>query len=106
MQARARTLIGGDISRSYRDFAQLYDRDLKGRCRQTVGVSALPQGQEYYRWLVGQFTTTDLTPDQIHRIGLKEVAKIRSEMEKVASKAGFASRAAMIADCAPTPNSS
>ena len=103
MQARARDLIAGDVNQSYRDFASLYDRDFKGKCRQTVGVSELPQGQEYYRWLVGQFTTTDLTPDAIHQIGLKEVAKIRAEMEAVAKKAGFASRAAMIADMCANP---
>ena len=103
MQARAKALISGDINRSYRDFAALYERDLKGKCRQSVGVSDLPQGQEYYRWLVGQFTTTDLTPDAIHQIGLKEVARIRAEMEAVAKKAGLASRAAMIADMRSNP---
>ncbi|HZB69918.1 MAG TPA: DUF885 domain-containing protein, partial [Sphingomicrobium sp.] len=103
MQARARELIAGPVNQSYRDFAQLYERDLKGKCRESVGVSALPQGQEYYRWLVGQFTTTDLTPDQIHALGLKEVAKIRADMEAVARKAGFPSREAMIADMRANP---
>jgi uncharacterized protein (DUF885 family) len=103
MQAQARELILGPVNQSYRDFAGLYERDLKAKCRQSVGVSALPQGEEYYRWLVGQFTTTDLTPDQIHAIGLKEVAKIRADMEAVARKAGFASREAMIADMRANP---
>jgi uncharacterized protein (DUF885 family) len=103
LQGRARDLIAGPINQSYRDFAALYDRDLKGKCRQSVGVSELPQGKEYYRWLVGQFTTTDLTPDQIHALGLKEVAKIRAEMDQVAKKAGFASREAMIADMRTNP---
>ena len=103
MQARARELISGPVNQSYRDFAQLYERDLKAKCRQSVGVAALPQGKEYYRWLVGQFTTTDLTPDQIHALGLKEVARIRAEMEAVARKAGFASREAMIADMRANP---
>jgi len=103
MQARARDLIGGEVNQSYRDFAQLYDTELKGKCRQSVGVSELPQGKEYYRWLVAQFTTTNLTPDQIHALGLKEVARIRADMDKVASKAGFASRAAMIADMRSNP---
>jgi uncharacterized protein (DUF885 family) len=52
---------------------------------------------------VGQHTTTNLTPDQIHQIGLQEVARIRAEMEQVAKKAGFASREAMIADMRTNP---
>jgi len=103
MQQRARHLIAGDINQSYRDFARLYETDLKGKCRASVGVSELPRGKEYYRWLVGQFTTTDLTPDQIHALGLKEVARIRAEMEAVARKAAFASREAMIADMRSNP---
>ena len=103
MQESARALIAGEVNQSYRDFAQLYERDLKAKCRQSVGVSELPQGKEYYRWLVNQFTTTDLTPDQIHALGLKEVARIRADMDGVARKAGFASREAMIADMRTNP---
>jgi len=103
LQQRARDLISSRINPSYSAFAALYDRELKGKCRQSVGVSAMPQGAEYYRWLVGQYTTTDLTPDQIHQLGLKEVARIRAEMEAVARKAGFASREAMIADMRSNP---
>ncbi|MEO8175658.1 MAG: DUF885 domain-containing protein [Sphingomicrobium sp.] len=103
LQARARDLVTSGINPAYRDFAQLYERDLKGKCRQSVGVSDLPQGKEYYRWLVNQYTTTDLTPDQIHALGLKEVARIRADMDAVAKKAGFASREAMIADMRTNP---
>lgn len=103
MQGSARALVAGEVNQSYRDFAQLYERDLKAKCRQSVGVSELPQGKEYYRWLVNQFTTTDLTPDQIHALGLKEVARIRADMDGVARKAGFASREAMIADLRTNP---
>ncbi len=103
LQARARDLIQGQITPSYRDFAALYDRELKAKCRQSVGVSALPQGKEYYAYLVGNYTTTDLTPDEIHRIGLREVASIRADMVKVAASAGFPSREAMIADMRSNP---
>ncbi len=63
----------------------------------------MPQGPEYYAFQVRQQTTTNLTPDEIHQIGLREVARIRAEMEQVASKAGFASREAMIADMRSNP---
>jgi uncharacterized protein (DUF885 family) len=103
LQARARTVITTKVNPSYQAFADLYDRELKGKCRQSVGVSAMPQGPEYYAFQVRQQTTTNLTPDAIHQIGLREVARIRAEMEEVAKKAGFASREAMIADMRSNP---
>jgi uncharacterized protein (DUF885 family) len=103
LQSRAKSVITTKVNPSYQAFADLYERDLKGKCRQTVGVSAMPQGPEYYAFQVRQQTTTNLTPDEIHQIGLREVARIRSEMEQVASKAGFASREAMIADMRTNP---
>ena len=103
LQARAREVIGNKVNPSYQAFADLYDRDLKGKCRQSVGVSAMPQGADYYAFQVRQQTTTNLTPDAIHQLGLSEVARIRAEMEQVARKAGFASREAMIADMRTNP---
>ena len=103
LQARAKTIITTKVNPSYQAFADLYDDELKGKCRQSVGVSAMPMGPEYYAFQVRQQTTTNLTPDEIHQIGLREVARIRSEMEQVASKAGFASREAMIADMRSNP---
>ncbi|HEY0630015.1 MAG TPA: DUF885 domain-containing protein [Sphingomicrobium sp.] len=103
LQNRAKSLITAKVNPAYQGFAGLYDRELKGKCRQTVGVSAMPQGKEYYAFQVRQQTTTNLTPEEIHQIGLREVARIRAEMEQVAKKAGFASREAMIADMRSNP---
>ena len=57
--------------------------------RQQVGASSLPDGEAFYQFAIRQQTTTDLTAKQIHEIGLKEVARIRREMEDVISKTGF-----------------
>jgi uncharacterized protein (DUF885 family) len=103
LQARAKTVITTKINPAYQAFADLYDRDLKAKCRQSVGVWAMPQGREYYAFQVRQQTTTKLTSEQIHQIGQREVARIRSEMVEVAKKAGFASREAMIADMRTNP---
>lgn len=103
LQARARDLIVGQLNPAYREFAALYSKELAGKCRKEVGISSTPQGREYYAFLVRQHTTTDLTPEQIHQIGLKEVARIRADMDEVAKKAGFASRAAMIQDMRTNP---
>ncbi|NDC79285.1 MAG: DUF885 domain-containing protein, partial [Chitinophagia bacterium] len=53
------------------------------------GVGALPDGASYYTVMLNQMTTTDMTADQIHELGLKEVARIRSEMEKIKTAVGF-----------------
>jgi len=58
-------------------------------CRATAGLGSLPGGREAYAYAVRAQTTTDLTPEQIHMIGLGEVARIRAEMEKVRNQVGF-----------------
>lgn len=103
LRARAKALIGSKINPSYQAFAATYDRQLKDRCSKSVSVSSQPNGAAYYAFQVRQQTTTDLTPDAIHKIGLGEVARIRAEMGQVATKAGFANREAMIADMRTNP---
>ena len=102
-QERARGLITSRINPSYQAFDDAYVRDIKGKCRTSVGASALPDGAAYYAYQVRQQTTTNLTPDAIHRIGLGEVARIRAEMVALATMAGFASREAMIAEMRSNP---
>jgi len=59
------------------------------KCRTTSGIGSLNGGNELYKSLVKQWTTTNKTPEEIHELGLKEVARIKSEMEKVKSQVGF-----------------
>jgi uncharacterized protein (DUF885 family) len=73
-----------------------YMKSYKPACAKAPGVSAQPGGAKYYDFRIREETTTDLTADQIHQIGLKEVARIRAEMVEVARKAGFESREAFI----------
>jgi uncharacterized protein (DUF885 family) len=54
-----------------------------------TGVSRHPNGKEYYNHMLRVFTTTDLTADEIHEIGLKEVARIKEEMLAIKDKVGF-----------------
>ena len=53
------------------------------------GIDAVPQGKEYYQHSIKNYTTTNMTADEIHELGLKEVARILSEMEKVKKEVGF-----------------
>ncbi len=57
--------------------------------RQTSGIGALANGSELYKAYLKQWTTTDMTPDEIHNLGLKEVARLKAEMEKVKTQVGF-----------------
>lgn len=73
-------------------FARLHafiKADCLPHCRTTSGIGALPGGAAAYVSAVRWQTTTDLTPGQIHTIGLKEVARIRGEMDKVQAQVGF-----------------
>jgi uncharacterized protein (DUF885 family) len=68
----------------------LYIRDeYLPKTRTSVGLSALPMGERWYSYLARRYTTTDKSPDEIHRIGLAEVARIRGEMEAVIREVGF-----------------
>lgn len=73
-----------------------YVKSYKPACAKAPGVSAQPGGAAYYNFRIREETTTNLTADQIHNIGLSEVARIRNEMVEVAKKAGYESREAFI----------
>ncbi|MEP6786093.1 MAG: DUF885 domain-containing protein [Sphingomonadales bacterium] len=103
MKVRAKALIRDVVEPEYRRFADYYTRDYKPKCRTTVGAAALPQGPDFYALQVRVHTTTSLTPDQIHEIGLGEVKRIRAEMDEVAKKAGYADRATFIAKLRTDP---
>lgn len=96
LRARAATLISSKINPAYQSWASVYHSEVGPKCRQTTAASALPQGKEYYAFLVRQQTTTNLSPDQIHALGLSEVSRIRGEMDALAKSSGYPTRQAMI----------
>ncbi len=59
------------------------EEDYLPACRASAGIDALPKGAEWYAFLVRSQTTTSMKPEEIHLLGLKEVARIRAEMEKI-----------------------
>ena len=96
-------MITETLNPEYRKFADYYARDYKPKCRTTVGASDMPQGPAYYAAQIRTHTTTDLTADAIHKIGLGEVARIRSAMDDLAKSAGYADRSAFIAELRRNP---
>lgn len=57
--------------------------------RKTSGIDAIPNGSDYYQHQIKKYTTTTMTADEIHQLGLSEVARILSEMEKIKTEIGF-----------------
>jgi uncharacterized protein (DUF885 family) len=98
MQARARKLVSDVLNPAYAKHLAFYRVTYAPKCAKSDSISAQPGGREYYAFRVRQETTTDLTPEQIHDIGLRESARIRAKMEQVAKAAGFPGREAFIRD--------
>jgi uncharacterized protein (DUF885 family) len=101
--------INKDVFPAYRTFAAFITTDYAPHGRTTLAVTSLPDGAKRYQNDIVGRTTTHLTPDQIHTIGLNEVARLTAEMTALAHKAGFkdlaAFRASINADTKWTPTS-
>jgi uncharacterized protein (DUF885 family) len=82
--------IGKEVLPAYLRFARFLEVSYIPAGREQPGISALPDGAKYYQFLIRQRTTTDLTAEQIHQIGLDEVKRDEAEMLVIAQKLGFA----------------
>jgi len=84
-----RTAIMNGAVVGYRQFLDFFHNEYLPGARTTLGASALPNGAAYYRFKIREFTTLDLTPEEIHNIGLSEVNRISGEMNAVMKQVGF-----------------
>jgi len=75
---------------AYAELLQFVEQEYLSACRDTVGLWDTPAGDEHYAILARYHTTTDLTPEEIHQIGLDEVTRIRAEMDALRAEVGFA----------------
>ncbi|MBD2842031.1 DUF885 domain-containing protein [Erythrobacter rubeus] len=97
LKAEARAALEGSVFPAYERFLSFYRAEYEPNCRTgTPGILATPGGEDYYAYRVRSFTTTDMTPDEVHELGLSEVARIRAEMGETATEAGFDTREAFI----------
>jgi uncharacterized protein (DUF885 family) len=78
-----------EVLPAYARLADFIERDYLPAARTTVGWADLPDGQAWYRWRIRQATTMDMAPEEIHQLGLAEVARIRGEMIRVKEQVGF-----------------
>ncbi len=90
LQAAALAAIEQQALPAYRELLAFFRNEYMAAPRATVGIYAIPGGRDYYRALVRYHTTRDMTPEQVHAVGLAEVGRIRAEMEKVIAETGFA----------------
>jgi len=89
IEQRGRTLIAEAVIPAYRDLYEFYTGEYAPNCREIEGITNVPGGPAYYAYLVQYFTTTNMSPDDIHELGLQEVARIREEMQAVIAGTGF-----------------
>ena len=89
LRSEARKVIREVVIPSYQLLGKYFKDEYLPQSRKSVGLYDIPNGRELYELLANSYTTTDLTPEAIHQIGLKEVSRIRSEMEKVIEQLEF-----------------
>ena len=73
----------------YKKMADFLTKEYLPASRKTSGIGSLTFGKDLYKIYVKQWTTTEMTPEEIHELGLKEVARLNAEMEKVKAQVGF-----------------
>ncbi|WP_292026773.1 DUF885 domain-containing protein [Brevundimonas sp. UBA2416] len=89
LRERAARAVADGIMPQRREWARFLREDYLPRAPQTLGLVHRPGGRDLYAFLVHGFTTTDMTPDDVHAIGLQEVARIRGRMNAEMQAAGW-----------------
>jgi len=86
---KAREVIGQGVIPAYQRLLKFFHEEYLPGARDTLGASRLPDGSRYYREQIRYYATVDLSPAEIHEIGLQEVERIRREMEDIIAQVGF-----------------
>lgn len=89
LQAAARAAIDQAVTPAYRKLLTFWTETYVPGARQAVSARDLPEGDAYYRAEIREYTTTGLSPEEIHQIGLKEVARIEADMRGTMADSGF-----------------
>ncbi|MFY8206202.1 MAG: DUF885 domain-containing protein [Arenimonas sp.] len=89
LSKEARAVISGKVVPAYAALGRYFNDVYLPATRRSIAAADLPDGKAYYDLLARYYTTTDISADEIHGIGLKEVARIRARMEAVKAETGF-----------------
>ncbi len=87
--SRGVELINTVVVPGYEELLDFFVNEYLPACRQEVGITSVPNGDEYYRYLIRYFTTTDMTAEEIHELGVSELQRIRGEMQDIIDAVGF-----------------
>lgn len=89
LSAAYAAMVQNKIIPAYADLVEFMSGEYFAASRESSGFNALPEGDAYYQYAIRLYTTTDMTAAEIHTLGLNEVARIQSEMEKIKDQVGF-----------------
>lgn len=89
IQRAAKELVHEQIAPALKKLHDYYEKTYIPHARESISITDLPDGRAWYAWLLRYYTTTNLTPDELHDLGLREVTRIRGEMDKVIATTGF-----------------
>jgi uncharacterized protein (DUF885 family) len=95
--------INTDVLPAYKTFAAFLTKEYAPQGRTTLAITSLPDGQKRYQNDIYGRTTTHMTPDEIHQLGLREIDRIEAEMTVIANKEGFADLAGFRASLKTNP---
>ena len=86
---KAASIISQSVTPSYQAYYDFMVNEYIPNARETIGISEVPHGRAYYQTQAEFYTTTTMKPEEIHQLGLEEVARIRNEMQKIIDEVGF-----------------
>lgn len=89
LKTQAQSIISNSVIPSYQSYLSFFETEYAPNARAEIGISTTPNGSEFYQNRVKHYTTTDMTAEQVHQLGLAEVKRIRDEMQQVIAKTGF-----------------
>jgi prolyl oligopeptidase len=89
LKATARSTIDETVLPAYRRLAGYFSETYLPASRESIGLSDLPNGEKWYEAQARRFTTTRMTPDEIHRLGLSEVKRLRDDMQVIIDDVDF-----------------
>ncbi|MCK5040906.1 MAG: DUF885 domain-containing protein, partial [Sphingomonadales bacterium] len=89
IMASGRQAVMSNVMPAMQKFHDFFTTSYIPQARQSLGIRDVPQGEEYYKFLVGYYTTLDITPEEVHELGLSEMARIKAAMEEIIIEVGF-----------------
>lgn len=89
LQQQAKKIIQAKVIPAYQDYKAFFTQEYYPAARNEIGVSSTENGESFYANRAKHYTTTEMSPKEIHQLGLKEVKRIRAEMQVIIEQVGF-----------------